>query len=185
MPSKKIQKQIFGLLLILLTLIVGATTQKVPPVAAPAQSAGAALPLPQSWYQVTRVIDGDTIEVSIDGAKEKIRLIGLDTPELVDPRKPVQCFAQEASDYAKKILANQKVRIELDESQGVRDKYGRMLAYIFLADGTLFNKYMIEHGYGHEYTYTHPYHYQSEFNLAEQNAQKEGRGLWAPRVCGV
>jgi micrococcal nuclease len=78
---------------------------------------------------VVRVVDGDTVDVRFDGGKlERLRLIGMDTPELVDPRKPVQCFAREASQHAHELLDDQGVSIETDASQGSRDIYGRYLA---------------------------------------------------------
>lgn len=135
-------------------------------------------------YPVTHVVDGDTIDVGINGETERIRLIGLDTPETVDPRKPVQCFGVEASNKTKSILAGQKVKIETDPSQGMRDKYGRLLAYIFLSDGMLLNKMMIEEGYGHEYTHHLPYKYQEEFKTAETRARELKKGLWADEACG-
>jgi len=139
------------------------------------------------YYSVVRVIDGDTIVIEMNGAyaktEAKVRLIGLDTPETVDPRKPVQCFGIQASDKAKSILAGQKVKIETDPTQGARDKYGRLLAYVFLPDGALFNKMMIEEGYGHEYTYRLPYRYQKEFKAAEVRARELKKGLWADGIC--
>lgn len=134
-------------------------------------------------YSISRIIDGDTIKIKTGGQNETVRLIGLDTPETVDPRRPVECFGKEASEKAKSILSGEKVRIETDPSQGLRDKYGRLLAYVFLSDGTLFNKMMIEEGYGHEYTYHLPYKYQKEFKAAEQTARELKKGLWADGVC--
>lgn len=135
-------------------------------------------------YEVQRVIDGDTIAVSIDGKEEKLRLIGIDTPETVDPRKPVQCFGREASDKAKEILSDKMVRLESDSTQSNRDKYQRLLRYVFLEDGTFFNKLMIEEGYAHEYTYqSNPYKYQAEFMEAEKQARENNRGLWSPDTC--
>lgn len=134
-------------------------------------------------YPVIRVIDGDTADVYINGQNERIRLVGLNTPETVDPRRPVECFGLEASNKARDILMGQKVRIETDPTQSIRDKYGRLLAYVFLSDGTLFNKMMIEEGYGHEYTYRLPYKYQKEFRTAEHSARELKKGLWADGVC--
>jgi micrococcal nuclease len=134
-------------------------------------------------YSVTHIVDGDTLNVDINGETKRIRLIGLNTPETVDPRRQVECFGKEASEKAKKILTGQKVRIETDPSQGSRDKYGRWLAYVFLHDGTLFNKLMIEEGYGHEYTYRLPYKYMEEFKVAETKARENKKGLWADGVC--
>lgn len=134
-------------------------------------------------HTVVRVVDGDTIVVDVHGVPTKVRLIGLDTPEAVDPRKSVQCFGEEASQEAHRMLDGQSVRLESDPSQDTYDKYGRTLAYVFLQDGTLFNKYMITEGFGHEYTYRIPYTYQSEFKTAQREARAAGKGLWAPGAC--
>lgn len=138
---------------------------------------------------VTRVIDGDTIVVLMNGVSEKIRLIGVDTPETVDPRKTIQCFGKEASMFTENLLLNNAVRLEADASQGDRDKYGRLLRYVFLEDGTanneIINKKLIAEGYGHEYTYRLPYKYQSDFKNAERLAREGQKGLWASGVCGL
>lgn len=134
-------------------------------------------------YSVVSVVDGDTVKLSIDGTTQTIRLIGLDTPETVDPRKPVQCFGKEASNKAKELLTGRSVRLEVDASQGTLDKYGRTLGYIFRDDGLFYNKYMIEQGFAHEYTYNIPYKYQSEFKAAEKSARENQRGLWSPDTC--
>ncbi|MCH8331861.1 MAG: thermonuclease family protein, partial [Bacteroidetes bacterium] len=140
---------------------------------------------PQSeLYKVVKVTDGDTIKVDINGEIETLRLIGMDTPETLDPRKPVQCFAIEASNKAKEILSGQNVRLESDSTQSERDKYSRLLRYVFLEDGTFYNQYMIEEGYAHEYTYQNsPYKYQAEFQEAEKNAREQGKGLWDSNTC--
>lgn len=135
------------------------------------------------YYSVEKVVDGDTIKVKIDGKLKSVRLIGLDTPEVVDPRKVVECFGREASDKAKEILSGQKIRLEIDSSQGDQDKYGRLLRYVYLEDNTFFNKWMIENGYGHEYTYDIPYIYQVEFQEAENSARENKLGLWSDDAC--
>lgn len=135
------------------------------------------------YYSVSSVVDGDTLKVNINGTIETLRLIGMDTPETVDPRKPVQCFGKEASNKAKELLIGKKVRIEKDSTQGELDKYGRRLAYIYREDGLFYNKYMIEQGYAHEYTYNTPYKYQTEFKAAQKSAQENLRGLWSPDTC--
>lgn len=134
-------------------------------------------------YKVEKVVDGDTIKIYINNVLENIRLIGLDTPETVDPRKEVQCFGVEASNKAKEMLSEKNVILEKDVTQGERDKYGRLLLYVYLEDGTLFNRWMIENGYGHEYTYNIPYKYQIEFQNAEKYARENKLGLWADNVC--
>lgn len=132
---------------------------------------------------VTRVVDGDTIIVDLNGTQEKIRLIGVDTPETVDPRKPVQCFGKEASSFTKNLLEGKEVRLESDPSQGDHDKYGRLLRYVFLSDGMFANKEIIAQGYGHEYTYRTPYQYQTDFKTAERTARELLKGLWSPTAC--
>lgn len=112
-----------------------------------------------------------------------MRLIGLDTPETVDPRKPVQCFGKEASNKGKELLTGKKVRLEKDTTQGDKDKYGRTLAYIYTESGIFYNKYMIEQGYAHEYTYNTSYKYQSEFKQAQKTAESNKVGLWSPSTC--
>ena len=134
-------------------------------------------------FAVSKVVDGDTIKISMDGIEETIRLIGIDTPETVDPRKPVQCFGIEASNKAKELLSGKKVRIEKDSTQGERDKYGRLLAYVFRDDGLFFNEYMVKQGYAHEYTYDTPYKYQAQFKSDEKYARENQLGLWSPSTC--
>jgi len=129
---------------------------------------------------VTRVVDGDTIEVEGLG---KVRLIGVDTPETVDPRKPVQCFGKEAAQKTTQMLLGKKVHLESDPTQGEIDKYNRALRYVFLEGGTNFNQWLIENGYAHEYTYILPYKYQLEFKNAEKSARENNRGLWSPTAC--
>jgi micrococcal nuclease len=140
-------------------------------------------PVEAPLYTVTRIVDGDTIVVHIDGKDESLRLIGVDTPEINDSRTGVQCFGKEASEYTKSILTGKKVRIEKDATQGERDKYKRLLAYVFREDGLSVNKSLVEEGFAHEYTYDTPYKYQSQFKAAEVRAREEERGLWAPDAC--
>lgn len=135
------------------------------------------------YYSIVEVVDGDTVKLNINGTTETLRLIGLDTPETVDPRKPVQCFGKEASNKGKELLTGKKVRIEEDPTQGKRDKYNRLLAYIYTENGVLYNKYMIEQGFAHEYTYNTAYKYQAEFKEAQRLAQQNQLGLWSPTTC--
>lgn len=134
-------------------------------------------------YAVTSITDGDTIKVNINGTIETLRIIGLDTPETVDPRKPVQCFGEEATNKAKELLSGKMVTLESDPTQTDRDIYGRLLRYVFLQDGTDFGKYMIASGYAYEYTYKTPYKYQSAYKSAQANAKANNLGLWSPNTC--
>ncbi|MDY0097439.1 MAG: thermonuclease family protein [Candidatus Dojkabacteria bacterium] len=130
-------------------------------------------------YYVSRVVDGDTFKIDKLGT---IRLIGIDTPETVDPRKEVQCYGVEASNKAKELLEGKEITLEFDNSQGDVDNYGRILAYVYMEDGRMFNEVMILEGYAHEYTYNTPYKYQNEFKIAENNARESKLGLWGP-IC--
>jgi micrococcal nuclease len=171
-PSKKLISLLFSIIILLVAYFWPEIPTATKAVAAP----GA--------YEVVKVVDGDTITVNMAGKKVGIRLIGLNTPETVDPRTTVQCFGQEASKKAKEMLSGQMVRLEADPTQGETDKYDRLLRYVFLSDGTLFNKWMIENGFGFEYTYdSNPYQYQLEFKAAEQSARTNNRGLWASSTC--
>ena len=134
-------------------------------------------------YKVLRIVDGDTIAVEINGKSESVRMIGIDTPELNDSRTGVQCFAKEASEETKSLLTGTKVRLEKDDSQGERDKYKRLLAYVFREDGVFINKKLVADGYAHEYTYDTPYKYQAQFKTAETAAREGEKGLWSPTAC--
>jgi len=134
-------------------------------------------------YSVVRVIDGDTIVLNVDGVHETVRLIGINTPETKDPRRPVECFGAEASAYAQQLLAGQQVILSSDDSQGTRDKYNRLLGYIHLRDGRFFNLEMIRQGFAYEYTYRTPYEFQQEFKAAQKHAQENQLGLWSVKTC--
>ena len=137
-------------------------------------------------YLVEKVVDGDTIDVDIDGKTTRLRLVGMDTPEVVDPRKPVQCFGKQASAEGHTMLDGQRVRLEYDATAGTYDRYGRTLAYVFRAsDGLFYNEFMIANGYAHEYTYeSQHYTYQTQFKAAQAAAQKAQLGFWSPSTCG-
>src|SRR5690606_35315091 len=130
-------------------------------------------------YPVVRVIDGDTIVIDKDGMDETVRFIGIDTPETVHPSKLVQCFGQEASRVTKEWLEGRSVSLEIDPVEGERDKYRRLLGYVYRDDGLFVNLELIRQGYAYEYTYNLPYRYQAEFHNAEIEARAEEAGLWS------
>jgi micrococcal nuclease len=134
-------------------------------------------------YEVVKVTDGDTFKVLVGSEVKTVRLIGINTPETVDPRKPVECFGREASARAKELLEGKRVRLEADPSQDNQDKYGRLLRYAYLSDGTNVGKLMIEQGYAYEYTYERPYKYRDEYMLAHIEAASSKRGLWSDGTC--
>ncbi|NTW22055.1 hypothetical protein HGA34_00745 [Candidatus Falkowbacteria bacterium] len=139
----------------------------------------------KTYYKVVKVIDGDTIDVEIEGKAQRLRLIGINTPETVDPRRPVECFGKEASVKAKEFLNGQEVELESDPTQTDRDKYGRLLRYVRTKEGLFYNLEIIKQGYAYEYTYDNPYKYQKEFKSAQLEAKNSGRGLWADGACGL
>jgi micrococcal nuclease len=131
--------------------------------------------------EVVGHVDGDTVRVRIPnppaglGAVETIRLIGVDTPETVHPSRPVEAFGKEASDFTKSRLLNKLVYLAFDWD--LRDRYGRLLAYIYTADGRCFNAGLVSEGYGHAYT-RFAFQFMDEFRALEQEARREQRGLW-------
>ncbi len=130
-------------------------------------------------YEVAKVLDGDTLVANVAGKEVIVRLIGMDTPEVVDPRKPVQCYGPEASAKAKEVLSDKKIYLEKEKSKGNYDIYGRVLAYAKFVDGSLYNQYMIENGFAKEYTFnSEKYKYQKEFRDAQKKAKKEKVGMW-------
>jgi len=172
----------FGVLLYRHSLPTGFSSARVSQTAAPAVAVGtASRPLDPGFVLVDRVVDGDTIDVLEGGKVVRVRFIGINTPETVDPRKPVECFGPEASKKMHALLDGAEVRLETDPSQSEYDKYGRLLAYVFLPDGTDVNELMIREGYAHEYTYKKPYKFQKEFRAYQAAAKALHLGLW--NVC--
>ena len=129
----------------------------------------------QESFLCTRVIDGDTIVVEMNGKEERVRLIGVDTPETVHPEKPVEYFGKEASEFTKSMVEGKRVRLEYDWQD--RDKYGRLLAYVYLEDGTFLNAEIIKQGFGFAYT-RYPFKFLEEFRQYEREAKENGKGLW-------
>lgn len=130
------------------------------------------------YYAISYVTDGDTFTVNMDGREEKVRLIGVDTPETVKPNSPTECYGKAASDFAKKTLKGQTVRLEADPINQNRDRYNRLLRYAYLQDGSLFNATLIGRGYGFAYL-SFPFTKSEEFRLLQVGARKNNIGLWA------
>ena len=128
---------------------------------------------------VTRIVDGDTVVAEINGTDEKIRIIGINTPESVDPRRPVECFGKEASSQAEKLLLHKKITLN---NYKERDTHGRVLSYIQLSDGTDFGSRMIESGHAHSFkSYSHDR--LASYNNIEKDARANKVGLWSPDAC--
>lgn len=172
--SKRLQRVIGTVILLLVLSAFGVSISQQGELTFPTEP----ITTPPGYYPVASVSDGDTITVTIAGKAEIVRLIGIDTPETKDPRKPVQCFGTAASAEAKKLLDGKAVRLEGDPTNSNRDKYRRLLRYVYLQDGTLVNHYMIKNGYAFAYT-LFPFTKLEEFRAAEREAREANRGLWA------
>ncbi len=128
--------------------------------------------------KVIRVVDGDTIVVS---PNEKVRLIGVDTPETVHPKKIVECFGKDAKEFTRRAVEGKTVRLVLDDVNRIRqhkDRYGRTLAYAYLEDGRMLNRELISQGYAHAYT-RFRFRYRVEFRQLERTARDQAVGLWS------
>lgn len=130
-----------------------------------------------SQYPIERVIDGDTFTAKIGWHEITVRMLGIDTPETVDPRKPVQCFGKEASDQTKNLLNGKAVQLKFNPNREKKDKYGRYLAYVYAGD-LFVNEFLLENGYAREYTYGKPYIFQKDFREIEKIAKDSKKGLW-------
>lgn len=128
-------------------------------------------------YAVARFIDGDTLSVDMNGKRETVRMIGIDTPETHKPNTPVQCYGPAAAAFTKNLIGNQKVRLESDPKNQNRDRYNRLLRYVYLPDNKLVQKELVANGYGFAYT-QFPFGKMDEFVAAERQAALGKKGLW-------
>ena len=129
--------------------------------------------------EVVHAIDGDTAVFRINNIEETVRFLGIDAPETVHPDKPVECFGPEASEFVKSVLEEETaVYLEIDEMTGERDKYGRLLAHIWLEDGTLFNELLLQEGYAKFANYGNPTMFDTRYQQAQTHALDELSGLW-------
>lgn len=127
--------------------------------------------------KVVAVIDGDTIDVDLgEGNIQRVRYIGIDTPESVDPRQPIQCFSKEATAKNNELVANGIVGLEKDVSE--TDRYGRLLRYVYMGD-LFINQVLVSEGYASTVSYPPDIKYQEQFRQAEREARTQNRGLWS------
>lgn len=127
---------------------------------------------------VTKVVDGDTLAVEVAGQRERVRLIGIDTPESVAPDRPVQCYGPEAA-LALTGLAPEGTRLRLVLDEEARDAYGRLLAYAYRVDDELFlNRWLVEQGFAATLVFEPNTTFAAEFAALEADARHAGRGLW-------
>jgi micrococcal nuclease len=164
-------KSIFTASLLSAALLLGCST--VDPQLVVTQPPGSA-----EFRNVVRVVDGDTIVLNLN---EKVRLIGVDTPETVHPKKAVQCFGKDAKAFTQSMVEGKSVRLVLDArnvKQHHKDRYGRTLGYVYLEDGRMLNAELVRQGYAHAYT-RFPFRYLIEFRNLERDARQNGTGLWS------
>jgi len=156
-----------SLIVVTLALLAWAVREFAPDLFRPA-------PRPEGgWRVVVRAVDGDTLLLDGD---ERVRLIGIDTPESVDPRRPVEYLGKEAAAFTRRLAEGKRVRLAFDQDR--TDRYGRTLAYVFLEDGTFLNAEILRQGYAHAYT-RFPFQYADQFRAYEREAREQRRGLWA------
>lgn len=147
---------------------------------APATRAGE--PVPGQPATVVRAVDGDTVEVELaGGATVPVRLLGIDTPESVDPRAPVQCFGKEAARATAALLAGARVELVADVEE--RDAFGRLLRYVYLGD-ELVNARLVLNGYAYAVPHPPNVRHAGLLEALETYARTHSLGLWAPGTCG-
>ena len=171
-----------GVAVIVVAVLAGCGGQDFAP--APAEPYPG-LPRPveaQGPFAVSRVVDGDTVRVLIEGQEVPVRLIGIDTPETVAPNRPVECAGPEASVYAEQLMSGDRVYLELDPTQGTYDSYDRVLAYVWLEGDVMVNLAMLQTGLAEEYTYDDAYKYQQLFRQVEEQARDDLLGQWG-QIC--
>lgn len=170
--NRRQSRRLLSLLTALLTLFVGWYLNQNPEIL------GKTTSVPSGMYEVIGFSDGDTVQVRMNGSPETIRFVGVDTPETHDPRKAVQCYGKAASEYTKQLIGTQPVRLEADPLSTNRDRYNRLLRYVYLPDGRLVQAEIIKNGYGFAYT-SFPFTRSDEFKSYETEARTGNRGLWA------
>jgi micrococcal nuclease len=132
---------------------------------------------PRAEVRVLGVVDGDTIEVCcVRGKHEKVRYIGVNTPETKHPGKGVEPLGKEAAEVNRRLVGGHDIRLEFDVEQ--RDRYGRLLAYVYLEDGTFVNAWLVQNGYAQVMTIPPNVRYQELFLSLQREAREARRGLW-------
>lgn len=185
MKLTKLQKRnLIKAVVFLVTLCLGLTLQKPNSNDQPTPQTDSSQGAATDTHRVIRVSDGDTIVVDVAGVEESVRLIGVDTPETRDPRQPVQCFGQAASAFTKQLIADHPVRLEADPESSNRDRYNRLLRYVYLPSNTLVNAEIIRQGYGFAYT-SFTFTKQKEFEQLEEYARQNNLGLWSACQPGL
>lgn len=164
-----------ALLLLLLAVLVFGDEVPDPGGDSPSGGSSGSAPGGSLTVPVSRVVDGDTFEISVNGGTDDVRLIGVDTPETVKPGEPVECFGPQASEYANRLLDGRTVRLEFDQER--RDVYDRLLAYAYIGDRFV-NAELVRGGYARTLEIEPNTSHAEELARLEEDAGAAGRGLW-------
>jgi len=189
MPGRRAKKRVWPwtLAVLALALVASACGEAVWPTPGPtATSRPADTPTPafeRVEAEVVEVVDGDTINVEMDGTVYAVRYIGIDCPETTHPYEPVEWMGPEATEADRQLVENTIVYLEKDVSE--TDRYGRLLRYVFLADGTFVNAELVRLGYAQPVTYAPDVRHQNLLLKMQQEAMEAGRGLWGPTPAPV
>ena len=173
---RKARKQLTTFVLVLAVGGIAALGQRVGWWLTPTDT-GTATAVQPGMYAIDHFIDGDTIAVNMNGNIEKVRFIGVDTPETHKPNTPVQCYGEQAAAFTKQQIGGGRVRLEADPKSTDRDRYNRLLRYVYLPNGTNLDETIIQNGYGFYYPYF-PFTKSAQFAQAEAQAQVAHKGLW-------
>ncbi len=165
------RKQLF---MLTLTLIIGLLVRQLHLLNHAKQASQTAQP---GLYAIDHFIDGDTIAVNMNGSVQSVRFIGVDTPETHRPNTPVQCYGPQAAAFTKQLIGKNRVRLEADSQSDSKDKYGRLVRYVYLEDGRNVDELLVQNGYGFAYLY-YPFSLSSRFAADQASAQAAHRGLW-------
>ncbi len=128
-------------------------------------------------YAIKQFVDGDTVLISMSGTDEEVRFIGIDTPETHKPDTPVQCYGPAAAAYTRNRIGSGRIRLVSDALTTNRDRYDRLLRYVYLEDGTNLNLELVQKGYA--FAYAFPFAKSRDFNAAMERAQKAKAGIWS------
>ena len=170
--QKKKNRKILASLIAAIILAVYTSFQEPRPESNPDILSGQS-----GFYLVTEVVDGDTFKISVNGESETVRLVGIDSPETKDPGKPKECYGEESSQKLSELILNKQVRLEKDTKQPDRDRYKRLLRYVYMEDGVDVNALLLKEGFATVYE-TSAFGLYDEYKVYEAEAVISNRGLW-------